>query len=184
HFQYDLILILRLLDQIEIVLRIRVPQNREDFCFRHSVGLSLIATQIDIDVGGVVIKIRRNGKEARVWPELGHQLFADLIDLFGIRAGNGVSILALLLTGYSGTDFQNRKGTQEGEHTGNRVELAHHPRGHLLDRLPLLGWAYESKHDALIRRHKSGGAGHSEIGDHIWILVQSLVDSILQLMHL
>src|SRR6185295_2370189 len=57
-------------------------------------------------------------------------------------------------------------------------------RGHLLDRLPLLGWAYESKHDALIRRHKSGGAGHSEIGDHIWILVQSLVDPILQLMHL
>ena len=139
----------------------------------------MIATQLNIDVRRVGEIIRRYREETRVLQELAHQFPADLVNLRAVNARDSESILALLLAGDSGADFQNRKRSQEREHTRNRVELTHHLGSHLLNRLALLRWLDKSKSDSLVRRQKAGCARHGEVGDDVRVLVQSLVHAIL-----
>ena len=58
HFQDDLILILRFLDQVQVVLRIGIAQERQNPRLRHAVGLSLIATKLNVEIGSVVVEVR------------------------------------------------------------------------------------------------------------------------------
>ena len=57
HLQNDLILIFRLLDQVEIVLRVGVAKQRQNSRFRDAIGLCLIATKLDVQIGSVVVKV-------------------------------------------------------------------------------------------------------------------------------
>src|SRR5262245_2287943 len=57
HLKDYLILILGLLNQVDIVLRIGIAQQRKNSGLRYAISLRLIATDIDIQVGSVIEKI-------------------------------------------------------------------------------------------------------------------------------
>src|SRR6185369_2910427 len=57
HLENYLVLIVRLLDQVEIVLRVSIAQQRQYSRFRNAVRLRLVAAKVDIYVRRVVIEV-------------------------------------------------------------------------------------------------------------------------------
>src|SRR5258706_460714 len=50
HLENNLVLVFRFLDQVKIVLRISVTQQRQDSRLRHSVSFRLLAPQFNIEI--------------------------------------------------------------------------------------------------------------------------------------
>ncbi len=120
HFENHLVLIVGLLDQVDVVLRIGVVQQREDAGLRDAIQLGLVAQQFDLQVGRVV----RTGRSSRTgspgyWCIFRISLSGDGIDLLRIDAGERVGELSLRVRGGAGADLQHRVGLQERHDAGN-----------------------------------------------------------------
>ncbi len=63
HFQDDLVLIGRLLDQVAVVLRVGVVQKRENSRLGNSIQLRLVAQNIDLQVWRVIVEVRVHEQE-------------------------------------------------------------------------------------------------------------------------
>src|SRR4030095_13608901 len=122
--------------------------------------------------------------KTRVLHQLVQKLIVHAVDFLRIGAGHRKRILALILTGDAGADFQDRKRAQESEDSGNRVQISHHLRGDLSDWRALSWWFNESESYSLIRSQKSRRAGQRKVGDHIRVFVQLFIDPGLKLVHL
>ena len=109
HLQNDLILVLGFLDQVKVVLRISVAQQRQNSRFRNAISFRLLAPQFNIEIRSVVVEVRRYGQKSRIRHELAHKLLAHFINLIGIIAGDCKGVLTLLLTRGIRTDFQDWK---------------------------------------------------------------------------
>ena len=71
-FQDNLILIFRLLDQVEIILRVGVSEQGEYARLRYTIHFGLVAPDLDVEIGRVVEVIGGEVAKPRVRPQSFH----------------------------------------------------------------------------------------------------------------
>src|SRR4051812_15601146 len=99
--------------------------------------------------------------------------------MFRIGARNCERILALLLTGDTGTDFKHWKRSQKRHHTRNRIQFAHHLACYHVDRLTFFWRLNKSEGYSLVSGEKSRGTSHGEVGNYIGIAVEHFIHVVL-----
>ena len=116
---------------------------------------------------------------------LRHQLLADFVDLLAIHAGDGDTrtgpgcwLVTPVLISSTGN------GRRNANTPGIEFSLPIICAGHCWIGGRSSGRFDEGERDALVRRQKTGGAGHRKVRDDIRVLMQSLVHAILQRLHL
>ena len=182
--QDHLVLIVCLLDQVLVILRVRVPQEREDARLGDAEDLCLLAQDVDLEIRRVVEPIRRERREARIGPQFLHQLPGGLVDLVGIHAGEGERVLALVLAGRARADLQHRIRAQEGKHARNGRDASHQASSHRGDWRPLLASSQEDVGEPLIRGEEGVETGDGDGAVDAGILADRLADALLQRLHL
>ncbi len=107
-FQDDLVLVVRFLDEINVVLRVSVAHQTLDGRSRNAVGRGPIAVDVDPKIWRVVVVIGAHTGEAFELLKFCHQLVSHGINVLGHDAANCVGILSLSLAGGADADLQHR----------------------------------------------------------------------------
>ena len=111
-FEDDLVLVVRFLDEIDVVLRVSVAHQALDGRSRNAVGRGAIPVYVDLKIWRVVVVIGADTGEAFELLKLCHQLVGHGIDILGHDAANSVGVLSLGLAGGADTDLQHRARRQ------------------------------------------------------------------------
>src|SRR5215813_2609359 len=109
-FKNDLVLVIRLLDEIDVVLRVSVAHQALDGRSRNAVGCGAMPVDVDPKIWRVMVVIRANTGEAFELLQLFHQLIGDGIDILRYDAANRIGVLSLGLTRGTDTDLQDWAG--------------------------------------------------------------------------
>src|SRR2546429_8243662 len=97
NLQDHLVLVGGLLDEIDVVLRVRLVQKTKNPSLGDSVGLCLLAEDVDPQIRGMVEQVGVDEEESRELEHFAHQGSGAGIDLVRIDPGNRISKLALQL---------------------------------------------------------------------------------------
>src|SRR2546429_8137687 len=93
NLQDHLVLVGGLLDEIDVVLRVRLVQKTENPSLGDSVGLCLLAEDVDPQIRGMVEQVGVDEEESRELEHFAHQGSGAGIDLVRIDPGNRISKL-------------------------------------------------------------------------------------------
>ena len=138
HFKDDLILIVRLLDQVDVILRISRAEQALDFGRGNAVEAGAFAVDLDIDVRGVAEEVRaRRGGEAFVASQFFAQLIGRGVNFFGVDAADDVAVAAEGAARAADVDLQNGRWIERRENAGDNADLAPQLLRDLVDRGPL-----------------------------------------------
>src|SRR5712692_5421571 len=100
NFQDHLVLVSGLLDEIDVVLRVRLVQKAENPRLEDAVRLGLLAKDVELQIRGMVEQVGVDKEEPRELEHFAHQRAGAAIDLVRVDPGNGISKLSHQLPGY------------------------------------------------------------------------------------
>ena len=104
-FEDDLVLVVRFLDEIDVVLRVSVAHQTLDGRSRNAVGCCAIPVDVDLKIWRVVIVIGADTGEAFKLLQLSHQLVGYGINVLRHDTANSVGVLSLGLAGGTNADL-------------------------------------------------------------------------------
>src|SRR5437773_12520126 len=104
NLQDHLVLVGGLLDEIDVVLRVRLVQKTKNPSLGDSVGLCLPAEDVDPQIRGMVERVGVDEEEFGELEHLAHQGSGAGIDLVRIDPGSRIRKVALQLCRGSGTE--------------------------------------------------------------------------------
>ena len=107
-FENDLVLVVRFLDEIDVVLRVRVAHQTLDGRSRNAVGCGAIPVDVDAKIWRVVVVIGADAGEAFELLKFCHQLVGHGINVLRDDAANRVGVLSLGLARGADADLQHR----------------------------------------------------------------------------
>src|SRR6266436_2331717 len=155
NFQDHLVLVGGLLDEIDVVLRVRLVQKIENPRLGDTVGLGLFAEDVDSQIRGMVEQVGVDKEEPRELEHFAHQGSRAGIDLVRIDSGNGISKLALQLRRGSGANLQHGLGLEKCQQTGDfGVQLSHQQSSYDLNGRTLIRSLQKREHQALVGGEK------------------------------
>ena len=106
-FENDLVLIVRCLDEKDVVLRVSVAQQALDCRSRNAIGCGAIPVDVDPKIWRVVVVIGADTGESFKLLQFFHQLVGHGINLLRYDASNSVGVLSLGLARGADADLQH-----------------------------------------------------------------------------
>src|SRR5207247_907218 len=120
HFEDDLVLVIRLLDQVNVVLGVSGAQKSLQLRGRDAEETGTVTIDIDVDIGRVAKKIgARRRDKAIVGAKLGAERIRRGIDFLGVDAAQSIGVAAELAPSRADVDLQDWRWIQGRENSGN-----------------------------------------------------------------
>src|SRR4029453_5301604 len=148
-FENDLVLIVGFLDEINVVLRVRVAHQTLDRRSRNTGGRGAIPVDGDTKIWRVVVVIGAYAGETFKLSQFFHQLIGDSINVLRHDAANSVRVLALGLARGTDADLQYRTGRKHRSEPTNGPDGFLQPQNDFVNGRPLAPRLQKEKHQAL-----------------------------------